>query len=142
MKCVNCGKELAIPYKTIEDDRFVGGARRGFYLQKRATKCWCQECWEAALALNEKSRKAFEAENNKLRKGGHMVKRDRIGSDFKRGSGCFQCNICGKLTRDTGNGNGDCHLCPKCFEREGLVNEHNGGGHARQPHPGCPLCRV
>jgi len=35
---------------------------------------------------------------------------------FQRGSGCFECISCGQKTRETGEGNGDCKLCPSCYD--------------------------
>lgn len=33
---------------------------------------------------------------------------------FKKGSGCFPCENCGKLTRKTDN---NTNLCPKCYKK-------------------------
>jgi hypothetical protein len=41
---------------------------------------------------------------------------------FAPGSGCFVCEDCGKRTRNTGD-NGQCNLCPDCFEIAGIENE-------------------
>jgi len=43
-------------------------------------------------------------------------------SNFQIGSGCFTCCSCGKKTRETGDGNSDCELCPVCFLASGLGN--------------------
>jgi hypothetical protein len=42
-------------------------------------------------------------------------------SGFRRDSGCFKCQECGKLTRDV-----DCNApyCVKCFDRLGHENSH------------------
>jgi len=48
---------------------------------------------------------------------------------FKRGSGCFNCRVCGRLTRDTGNDNGNVGLCPECLELSGQQNEHSDRRH-------------
>lgn len=48
---------------------------------------------------------------------------------FKRGQSTFNCNICGRLTRDTGD-NGQHELCPDCYELAGLDNMHNDDGEA------------
>lgn len=42
---------------------------------------------------------------------------------FRFGSGCFKCNICGKLTRQTKNTSG-VMLCPVCCERTEHENSH------------------
>lgn len=50
-------------------------------------------------------------------------------SHFQRGQGAFKCNNCGRSTRDTGD-NGQCHLCPECFELAGYENVLMDGGSA------------
>ncbi len=42
-------------------------------------------------------------------------------SRFQRGSGAFDCSNCGRSTRDTGD-NGQCRLCPQCFDLAGYEN--------------------
>jgi len=60
---------------------------------------------------------------------------------FKAGSGCFKCRDCGKMTRDVGGSTGSVQLCPKCYERAGMENEHLDGGHEGEDRvAGCPLC--
>lgn len=39
--------------------------------------------------------------------------RMRKTNRFTRGSGCFKCSACGKLTRNTGD-NGSLRMCPVC----------------------------
>lgn len=46
---------------------------------------------------------------------------------FERGSGCFTCGICGRLTRDTGD-NASVELCPECYELCGIENHLNDYG--------------
>jgi hypothetical protein len=76
-----------------------------------------------------------------------MNKNTRTGrtgrtTTFTKGSGCYTCVSCGKLTRDDGNGDSvHCRLCTKCFEESGLENEHSDGGHAPGSCAGCPTCR-
>jgi len=41
---------------------------------------------------------------------------------FARGSGCYTCLSCGKLTRDTGNDEADLFLCAYCYHESGLEN--------------------
>lgn len=44
-------------------------------------------------------------------------------SKFQRGQSTYNCAICGKLTRDTGAGEGSLELCVKCFdERSGELS--------------------
>src|SRR5882724_8793953 len=40
---------------------------------------------------------------------------------FERGSGCFNCGVCGRRTRSTGE-NAGCDLCPQCYEVAGIEN--------------------
>lgn len=61
---------------------------------------------------------------------------------FKQGSGCFQCQVCGKRTRDVDGENGPCQLCPRCYYLAGLENEHNDGYHREKAHPDCPQCAL
>ncbi len=42
---------------------------------------------------------------------------------FKKGSGCFTCESCGKLTRNTGRGTGLCAFCNDSFELENSFND-------------------
>lgn len=35
---------------------------------------------------------------------------------FKKGSGCFKCEVCGKLTRNTGQGL-DVKYCQACYDK-------------------------
>lgn len=46
----------------------------------------------------------------------------RQSDRFKRGSGCFNCAVCGRQTRDTGD-NGDLQLCPEDYEIAGIENQ-------------------
>ena len=41
-------------------------------------------------------------------------------SKFQSGTGCFKCEVCGRMTRLTGNNNE--HTCPECYELGGLEN--------------------
>lgn len=39
-------------------------------------------------------------------------------SKFAKGSGCYQCEECGKLTRSTGRGDNEkVKLCAECYEQ-------------------------
>jgi hypothetical protein len=43
---------------------------------------------------------------------------------FTKGSGCYKCECCGRLTRDDGNGDSvHVRLCSECYEYAGLENE-------------------
>lgn len=47
---------------------------------------------------------------------------------FERGSGCYECKSCGKMTRETCGGNGSVGLCPFCFEVAGMENGLSDSG--------------
>ena len=38
-----------------------------------------------------------------------------VKKTFQKGSGCYTCRDCGKLTRETGDGESNCELCKNCF---------------------------
>ena len=46
-----------------------------------------------------------------------------MNNKFKKGSGCFTCDCCDKLTRDTGQWSK--HLCRPCEERLEHENSHS-----------------
>lgn len=47
---------------------------------------------------------------------------------FERGSGCYKCELCKKMTRNTGD-EGGCNLCAKCYKNCGIENMHSDNGH-------------
>lgn len=49
------------------------------------------------------------------------MSRLRKHSQFRAGSGCFECKRCGKLTRDV-DGNADVDMCPLCEAISGQEN--------------------
>lgn len=50
---------------------------------------------------------------------------NRPSNRFRKGSGCFECINCTRLTRDTGGDNTslDFKLCAECYELAGLEND-------------------
>jgi hypothetical protein len=66
----------------------------------------------------------------------------------------YTCVVCGKKTRETGDGESSCNLCKKCYYEGGLENEHsdNDGEHViglnpdgsfvLGKHPDCPICKA
>lgn len=65
----------------------------------------------------------------------------RNGSRFEKGSGCYPCLVCKKLTRSTGRGdNENVNLCAACYDAAGIENEHYDGHHQYEPCAQCPLC--
>ena len=63
-------------------------------------------------------------------------------SKFKRGSGCFKCEICKKLTRDTGQDNAGIY-CKSCEDEMYHENEHNDGNYENDDcgNPNCKFKR-
>ena len=53
----------------------------------------------------------------------------------------YKCQACGKMTRETGDGESGCSLCAKCYYESGLENEHSDDGH-EEYNPDCPTCRL
>lgn len=70
---------------------------------------------------------------------------NRRNSQFRKGTGCYNCDVCGKLTRNTGEQSLGSKTCPKCWEEAGLENEHsdtNGDHYGEGFVAGCPCCRA
>ena len=61
-------------------------------------------------------------------------------SKFQKGTGAYKCIECGKLTRETGEGESQAQLCLNCWEEGGLINEHSDGYHIEY-NENCPDCR-
>lgn len=49
---------------------------------------------------------------------------------FQRGSGVFNCAVCKRATRDTGNAAVGSELCSECYDLAGMDNECNDNGRA------------
>ena len=50
------------------------------------------------------------------------------GNRFAKGSGCYTCSCCKKLTRSTGRGdNENVGLCADCYDRAGDENAVSDG---------------
>ena len=53
----------------------------------------------------------------------------RQANRFQRGSGCYTCKSCSKLTRSTGRGdNENCGLCEQCFDLASIDNSRMDEG--------------
>lgn len=48
-------------------------------------------------------------------------------SRFQRGSGCYECDVCGRKTRNVGNQSFSSKLCSECFDLAGIENEISDG---------------
>ena len=48
---------------------------------------------------------------------------------FAKGSGAYTCVNCGKMTRETGEGESDLRLCLACFTQAGIENEMSDRAH-------------
>jgi hypothetical protein len=46
---------------------------------------------------------------------------------FRQGSAVYKCQCCGKMTRDTGEGEKSCEMCAGCFEVSGYFNSFQDG---------------
>ena len=55
---------------------------------------------------------------------------------FKRGSGCFKCESCSKLTRLTAASEQGSKICNLCYESAGFSNELSDSGYSSSPLAG------
>ena len=63
-----------------------------------------------------------------------------IRSGFEKGSGCYKCRACGKLTRSTGRGDNEhVGLCADCYDDAGQENLHSDEGH-EGAYADCAIC--
>lgn len=69
----------------------------------------------------------FVVEVNSLLEGNAMT---TAASKFKKGSGCFKCTLCGKMTRDVNGDNGFAEQCVVCYESGGCGNSLSDEGYA------------
>ena len=53
--------------------------------------------------------------------------------------GTYNCASCGKLTRDTGEGEYDAKMCRACFDRETWALGHDDHSEDNRPND-CPFC--
>lgn len=51
------------------------------------------------------------------------AKKAKKTNGFKKGTGAYSCEICTRMTRDTGVGSIGCRMCPNCWEIAGFYNE-------------------
>lgn len=70
------------------------------------------------------------------------MKRDnrRFQAKAWGGSGVYVCRICGKKTRETGEGESDVQLCRSCYTMSGQENAHSDNNHAGK-FEDCPICK-
>lgn len=59
---------------------------------------------------------------------------------FAPGSGSYVCKCCGKLTRETGEGESDVELCRACYVEAGEENFHMDHHDMSIDFKACPLC--
>ncbi len=58
---------------------------------------------------------------------------------FQRGSGVFNCQCCGKRTRETAESG--CEMCAACYTSAGISeNEHDDGNHEEVRSAACGVC--
>lgn len=60
-------------------------------------------------------------------------------SHFARGSGSYPCSVCGKQTRETGQGESSVKMCAACNEITQQENFHFDHDHAGEIWD-CPIC--
>ena len=74
--------------------------------------------------IPEKGRDVMRSEEE-MKRSSERLRAKR--KHFQKGSGCYTCVECGKLTRETGECESGCQLCRKCYEIAGLENELQDG---------------
>lgn len=77
--------------------------------------------------------------HDRSRRTGRVARFTRVRGGLTGGT--YRCHACGKLTRETGEGESGLELCLTCFTEGGLENEHSDGGHEDQFFEECPTCR-
>lgn len=65
----------------------------------------------------------------------------RINKFTRQYGGVYDCEVCGRATRETGEGESMAELCARCYYEAGVENEHLDDGHA-VADPDCPTCRT
>jgi hypothetical protein len=53
-------------------------------------------------------------------------------SQFQRGTGCFNCESCGRRTRETQNTPVGMRLCEDCYEIAGIYNVYQDNGNGEE----------
>lgn len=71
-------------------------------------------------------------------KGG-LKEMQKFNRYTRRDGGLYVCRVCGKRTRETGEGESSCLLCKNCYNRGALENDHNDYGHSKKVD-NCPEC--
>lgn len=70
--------------------------------------------------------------------GGNM---NRNANRFQRGSGCFKCECCERMTRSTGRGDNEhARLCAQCYDAGGAENHHSDNHDFMVPFVACLEC--
>lgn len=52
---------------------------------------------------------------------------NRDNRRFQKGSGVYNCIVCGKRTRETGDGESDVQMCALCYFKESWYNAVQDG---------------
>lgn len=79
----------------------------------------------------------------------------RSNGKIQKDSGIYNCRVCGKQTRETGEGESECGggWCLDCYLRKQNIEEHEDGIHAQMGpklatgsgkgiYAGCHLCEA
>ena len=61
-----------------------------------------------------------------------MAKTTKRVDGFRRGRSTFNCDVCGRLTRQTDAQSVGSRLCPQCWDLAGIENEVQDGYHTAQ----------
>lgn len=64
-----------------------------------------------------------------------------MNNRFNKGSGVYTCRICGKSTRETGEGEGELELCRKCYIEAGQENTYLDSHSKENPDKTCKFCK-
>lgn len=55
---------------------------------------------------------------------------NRKANRFEKGTGCYKCNVCSRLTRSTGRGDNErANFCVECYEVAGIENQLSDHGY-------------
>ncbi len=65
-----------------------------------------------------------------------------MNNRFAKGSGVYTCRICGKSTRETGQGESSIDLCVDCYLDASQENTHSDNHSRENPDKSCKFCKA